>query len=73
MKKRFIRTSILNLTSFQWEKIREIETGDGIINVTPKEFIEIVGFDGGMFLSGKANKEELSFITEFYFGRENFI
>jgi len=65
MKKELIRIDIMNLSLSQWEKIREIEDL-GFIDVTPKELIDLIGFSGGMFFSGKANERELKFIEEFY-------
>jgi hypothetical protein len=66
-----IRTEILNLNLSQWDKIHELDDS-GKIDISVKEFYELIGFDGGMFLSCKANKEELKFIREFYeYGRNN--
>lgn len=65
MKKELIRTDIMNLTMKQWDKVKEIERA-GFINVTPKELIALIGFDGGMFFTGKANEREKVFINSFY-------
>jgi hypothetical protein len=65
MKKELIRTVVMNLTLKQWEKVHEIEKV-GFIEVTPKELIELIGFGGGMFLSGKTNEREEKFINSFY-------
>jgi hypothetical protein len=65
MKKELIRTDIMNLTTKQWDKVKEIEKV-GFIEVTPKELIGLIGFDGGMFFSGKANEREKVFINSFY-------
>lgn len=65
MEKEFIRTDVMNLTLKQWKKVHEIEK-DGFIYITPKELIELIGFDGGMFFSGKANEIEKIFINSFY-------
>ena len=71
MEKELIRTNILNLTLSQWDKVKEIETA-GFINVTPIELIKLIGFNGGMFLTTKANKRETKFIDNFYkYGRLN--
>ena len=70
MSKELIRTDIMNLTISQWNKIKEIEKV-GFIEITPRELINLIGFDGGMFFSGKANEREKAFINSFYeIGRE---
>ena len=64
-----IRTEVLNLTLDTWQKIKQI-TVNGQIEVTPKELIDLIGFDGGQFLSGKLNDEERIFVDSYYkFGR----
>jgi hypothetical protein len=65
MKKELIRTDIMNLTLKQWNKVKEIEKA-GFIDITPKALIDLIGFDGGMFFSGKANEREKVFINSFY-------
>lgn len=65
MDKELIRIEIMNLTLDQWKKIEEIEH-HGFVEITPKQFIDLVGFDGGMFFSLKANDRELKFIKEVY-------
>ena len=65
MEKELIRTEILNLSLSQWEKVKEIEKS-GFIDVSPKELIDLVGFSGGMFFSGKTNERETKFINSFY-------
>lgn len=64
-QKELIRTDIMNLTLKQWEKVKEIEKA-GFIEVTPKELIDLIGFDGGMFFSGKTNEREKKFVNSFY-------
>lgn len=69
MKAELIRTEIMNLTSVQWQKVKEIEKV-GFIEITVKALIDLIGFDGGMFFSGIANEREKKFIDEFYnYGR----
>ena len=69
MEKYLIRTDIMNLNRDQWVKVQELETV-GFIEMTVKEFHDIIGFSGGMFLTGKANESEKQFIDEFYiYGR----
>lgn len=69
MKKELIRTEIMNLTMKQWNIVKEIEKV-GFIEVTPKQLIDLIGFNGGMFLTAKANEREKIFIDSFYeFGR----
>lgn len=63
--KQLIRTEVMNLTLSQWEKVEKIEKF-GFIEVTPKELIDLIGFDGGMFFSGKTNELENKFIKSFY-------
>ena len=63
--KELIRTNIMNLNLKQWEKIHEIEDV-GFINITPKELYDLIGFDGGMFLTNIANEREYNFIKDFY-------
>ena len=71
MKKYKISVEIMNLTWTQWKQIRTIENA-GFIEVTVKEFKDLVGFDGGMFFTGRANESEKRFIREFYnYGRES--
>lgn len=65
MGKELIRTEIMNLTMKQWDKVKEIEKA-GFIDVTPKNLISLIGFDGGMFFIGKANEREKVFINSFY-------
>ena len=60
-----IRTEVLNITLDAWEKIKQI-TVNGQIEVTPKELIDLIGFDGGQFLSGKLNDEERIFVDSYY-------
>ena len=60
-----IRTEVLNLTLDTWQKIKQI-TVNGQIEVTPKELIDLIGFDGGQFLSGKLNDEERIFVDSYY-------
>lgn len=60
-----IRTSILNIPSIKWLMIKTIQI-DGCIYVTPLELYNLLGCHGGMFLTGKANGEEMNFINEFY-------
>ena len=60
-----IRTEVLNITVDAWEKIKQI-TVNGQIEVTPKELIDLIGFDGGQFLSGKLNDEEHIFVDSYY-------
>lgn len=65
MEKTRIRTDIMNLTSAQWYLVHRISHAC-TINVTPKELIDLIGFGGGMFFSGKANEQEKQFIDDFY-------
>jgi len=65
MSTELIRTEIMNLTLEQWQKVKEIEKS-GFIEVTPTQLIKLIGFSGGMFFTGKANKLEAKFIKEFY-------
>ena len=65
MKKELIRTSVMNLTLKQWEKVKEIEKS-GFIEVTPKELINLIGFSGGMFFGEKTNEREKAFVNSFY-------
>ena len=60
-----IRTSILNIPSIKWLMINTIKI-DGCIYVTPLELYNLLGCHGGMFLTGKANDEEINFINDFY-------
>ena len=61
----------MNLNLTQWDKIHEIEEA-GFVNISVKELYNLIGFDGGMFFSGKANDREIKFITKFYaFGNNN--
>jgi len=60
-----IRTSILNIPSIKWLMIKTIQI-DGCIYVTPLELYNLLGSHGGMFLTGKANDEEMKFINDFY-------
>ena len=60
-----IRTEVLNITLDAWKKIKQI-TVNGQIEVTPKELIDLIGFDGGHFLSGKLNDEEQIFVDNYY-------
>jgi hypothetical protein len=48
-----IRTEVLNIPLDAWKKIDEITFNGYQIEVTPKELIDLIGFDGGQFLSGK--------------------
>ena len=67
--KELIRVEIMNLTIKQWSKIHEIEK-NGFIDITVKGLYDLIGFSGGMFLSGKADNREKKFIKEFYdYGR----
>lgn len=69
MEKELIRTNIMNLTLKQWGKVKEIEQ-NGFIELTIKELYNLIGFDGGMFFSAKANEIETEFIKAFYeYGR----
>jgi hypothetical protein len=63
--KELIRTKVLNLSLTQWEKVKRIEV-NGYINITPHELINLIGFDGGMFLSAITNEREMLFIYNFY-------
>jgi hypothetical protein len=65
-EKTLIRIEVLNLTSNAWKKIDEITFNGYQINVTPKELIDLIGFDGGNFLSGKLNQEEKEFVDAYY-------
>lgn len=60
-----IRTSILNIPSIKWLMIKTIQI-DGYIYVTPLQLYNLLGCDGCMFLTGKANDEEMNFINDFY-------
>lgn len=60
-----IRTSILNIPSIKWLMIKTIQI-DGCIYVTPLGLYNLLGCHGGMFLTGKANDEEMNFINNFY-------
>jgi len=60
-----IRTSILNIPSIEWLMINTIKI-DGCIYVTPLELYNLLGCHGGIFLTGKANDEEMNFINDFY-------
>jgi len=60
-----IRTSILNIPSIKWLMIKTMQI-DGCIYVTPLELYNLLGCHGGMFLTGKANDEEMNFINDFY-------
>lgn len=64
MKKKLIRTDVMNFTLKQWEKVHEIEKS-GFIKVTPKELIDLIGFSGGMFFTAKANEREKGLSTLF--------
>ena len=65
MENTTIRTKVLNLTLKQWSEIRVIEK-DGAINVNPEQLINLIGFEGGMFLTGIFNEEERAFSNAFY-------
>ena len=56
----------MNLSQGQWDKIKKLSKGELSIDITPTEFIVLMGFDGGMFFSGKANDKESIFIEELY-------
>lgn len=60
-----IRTSILNIPSIKWLMIKTMQI-DGCIYVTLLELYNLLGCHGGMFLTGKANDEEMNFINNFY-------
>ena len=64
--KTIIRTEVLNITLDAWKKIDQITFNGYQIEVTPKELIDLIGFDGGQFLSGKLNKEERLFVDAYY-------
>lgn len=61
-----VRLEVLYLSSDNWKKINEIAFNGYQINVTPKELIDLIGFDGGNFLSGKLNEEEKVFVDAYY-------
>ena len=63
--KQKIRIEVLNISLDGWEKVKQISS-DNIINVTPKELIDLIGFDGGQFLSGKLNEDERIFVDNYY-------
>ena len=70
MEKYLLRKDIMNLNLNQWTIIEDIEQ-KGTVEVTIKGFYDLLGFTGGMFLTGKANEHEAKFIAEFYdYGRE---
>jgi len=60
-----LRRDIFNLPLDGWYKLREIEN-DGAVETTPEKLMEVIGFTGGMFLSGLATEKEKEFIDEFY-------
>jgi len=66
MKKTKIRTEVLNITMDNWKKIDQITFNGYQIEVTPKELIELIGFDGGQFLSSRLNDDEKVFVYEYY-------
>jgi len=61
-----IRTEILNISLDAWKKIDQITFNGYQIEVSPKELIDLIGFDGGHFLSGKLNDEERIFVNSYY-------
>lgn len=61
-----IRTELLNIPLDAWKKIDQITFNGYSIEVTPKELIDLIGFDGGQFLSGKLNEEERIFVNVYY-------
>jgi len=63
--KQKIRIEVLNISLDGWEKVKQISS-DNIINVTQKELIDLIGFDGGQFLSGKLNEDERIFVDNYY-------
>ena len=61
-----IRIEVLNISIDNWKKIDQIKFNCDHIEVTPKELIDLIGFDGGQFLSGKLNDEERFFVHAYY-------
>jgi hypothetical protein len=61
-----IRTEVLNISLDAWKKIDQITFNGYQIEVTPKELIDLIGFDGGQFLSAKLNDEERIFVDDYY-------
>ena len=61
-----IRLEVLNISATNWKAVETICTNNVSINVTPTELMDLIGFSGGMFLSGKLNEQEQLFVQEYY-------
>lgn len=64
--KTYLRLEIFNLSIENWNKIEETSLDGFRIYMTPNELIDLIGFDGGQFLSGKLNYEERIFVDAYY-------
>lgn len=68
-----VRIITLNLSTKGWVSIMPlitIEDGDTFIKISVKNFHDLIGFEGGIFLSGLANDSEKEFIKLYYdYGR----
>jgi hypothetical protein len=66
-----IRIEVLNMPLRGWHNLKRMIVDDYYIEVTPKGLIDLIGFDGGHFLSAKLNEQEQAFVNEYYkIGRE---
>ncbi len=71
MTKTKIRLEVLNISLTAWKKVERIAFNGYEIEVTPKELMDLIGFDGGQFLSRKLNDSERAFVDEYYrYGNE---
>ena len=61
-----IRIEVLKISMDNWRKIDQITFNGYQIEVTPKELIDLIGFDDGQFLSGKLNDKERIFVDIYY-------
>lgn len=65
-----IRSKVMNLTVKQWNIVNSKNISSvsetGYIFTTIKNFYDVVGFSGGMFLTSLCNEEEKRFIRLFY-------
>jgi len=60
-----IRKSVLNLPFDAWQKIHEISHDGYHIEVTPQEFVDLIG-NSGSFEGCKLNEIELNFANAYW-------
>lgn len=66
MKKTEIRLEVFNLSLDEWRIINSLCENGYSVFLTPIELKYKIGISGGSFLSGKLNKQERIFVTEYY-------